>query len=66
MTQRMSFSAPGSGRELRALDAVHTVRIGADDTGGLYELFEIHAPRGTPFLLTGTPGWRRTTCSVAG
>ena len=46
MIQRVSFSAPGSGRELRALDAVHTVRIGADDTGGLYELFEIHAPHG--------------------
>jgi quercetin dioxygenase-like cupin family protein len=46
MTQRAAFSAPGGGTELSALDAVHTVRIGADDTGGLYELFEIYAPRG--------------------
>jgi quercetin dioxygenase-like cupin family protein len=46
MTQRTSFSAPGGGTELSALDAVHTVRIAADDTGGLYELFEIYAPRG--------------------
>jgi quercetin dioxygenase-like cupin family protein len=46
MTQYASFSAPGSGSELSGLDAVHTVKIGADDTGGLYELFEIYAPRG--------------------
>ena len=46
MSQRASFSAPGAGTELNALDAVHTVRIAADDTGGLYELFEIYAPRG--------------------
>jgi quercetin dioxygenase-like cupin family protein len=46
MTQRVAFTAPGSGSELTALDAVHTVRIGAGDTAGLYELFEISAPRG--------------------
>jgi quercetin dioxygenase-like cupin family protein len=46
MTRRVAFSAPGGGSELTALDAVHTVRIGAEDTGGLYELFEIYAPRG--------------------
>lgn len=46
MPQRIAFTAPGGGSELTALDAVHTVRIAADDTAGLYELFEIHAPRG--------------------
>jgi len=46
VTQRVSFAAPADGTELTALDAVHTVRIRADDTGGLYELFEIYAPRG--------------------
>ena len=44
--QRSEFSGPGDGTELMALDAVHTVKIGADTTDGLYELFEINAPRG--------------------
>ena len=39
-------SNPGEGTELTALDAVHTVKIGSSDTDGLYELFEIDAPRG--------------------
>ncbi|HYN29994.1 MAG TPA: cupin domain-containing protein [Dermatophilaceae bacterium] len=39
-------SASGQGTQLAALDAVHTVKIGAAETEGLYELFEIDVPRG--------------------
>ncbi len=46
MTHRIAYSAPGQGTELAALDAVHTVKIASSDTHGLYEVFEIHAPRG--------------------
>ncbi|GIH78358.1 cupin domain-containing protein [Planobispora longispora] len=46
MTIRAHYSGPGRGVELSALDAVHTVKIGAGETDGLYELFEIDAPRG--------------------
>jgi quercetin dioxygenase-like cupin family protein len=46
MTHHAWFSAPGAGIELNALDAVHTLKIGADETDGLYEVFEIHPPRG--------------------
>src|SRR4051812_13883144 len=46
MTHSASFSAPGAGIELNAIDAVHTMKIGSGETDGLYELFEIHVPRG--------------------
>lgn len=40
------FSAPGEGPELDAKDARITVKVGAEHTGGAYELFEVDAPRG--------------------
>lgn len=40
------YSGPGEGLELTAMEAVHTVKIGAEETDGLYELFEIDVPRG--------------------
>lgn len=46
MTVLAHYSSPGDGTELTALDAFHTVKIGAAETEGLYELFEIDAPRG--------------------
>ncbi len=46
MTVRAHYSGPGDGTELAALGAVHTVKIGADVTGGGYELFEMDVPRG--------------------
>jgi quercetin dioxygenase-like cupin family protein len=46
MTLHAQYSGPGEGAELSAMDAVHTVKIGASETDRLYELFEIDAPRG--------------------
>lgn len=40
------FSAPGEGPELDSKDARITVKVGAEHTGGAYELFEVDAPRG--------------------
>ncbi|WP_196425951.1 cupin domain-containing protein [Amycolatopsis camponoti] len=40
------FSAPGEGPELDAKDARITVKVGAEHTGGAYELFEVDASRG--------------------
>lgn len=46
MTHVVHHSPTGEGHELRAIDAVHTVKVGGKQTGGAYELFEIDAPRG--------------------
>ncbi|NUT20605.1 MAG: cupin domain-containing protein [Hamadaea sp.] len=46
MTHFVHHSPVGDGVELRAIDAIHTVKIGGKQTGGDYELFEIDAPRG--------------------
>jgi quercetin dioxygenase-like cupin family protein len=46
MTHDVRHSPAGEGIELLAMDAAHTAKIGAKETDGLYELFEIHAPRG--------------------
>ncbi|WP_410614617.1 cupin domain-containing protein [Amycolatopsis sp. lyj-109] len=40
------FSATGEGPELDTGDARITVKIGAEHTGGAYEVFEVDAPRG--------------------
>lgn len=46
MTHLVQHTAAGEGAELTAPDAVLTVKIGAGDTNGDYELFEVDAPRG--------------------
>lgn len=46
MSHHIRHSPAGHGTELLALDASHTVKIGAAETDGLYELFEIDVPRG--------------------
>jgi mannose-6-phosphate isomerase-like protein (cupin superfamily) len=55
MTQVVQYTAAGEGAELRAPDAVLTVKIDAEHTDGAYELFEVDAPRGptTPLHRTG-------------
>jgi mannose-6-phosphate isomerase-like protein (cupin superfamily) len=55
MTHHIQFQAAGAGEELRAPDAVLTVKIDARHTDGDYELFEVRAPRGpaTPLHRTG-------------
>jgi quercetin dioxygenase-like cupin family protein len=45
MNETVHLSNPGSGAEYVAPDATVTVKIGAEHTGGKYELFEIDAPR---------------------
>lgn len=46
MTASVNFSPPGTGTEYVAPDATVTVKIASAHTGGLYELFEVDAPRG--------------------
>src|SRR5690348_14034599 len=45
MTESVHLCTAGSGVEYAAPDATVTVKIGAEHTGGQYELFEIDAPR---------------------
>jgi quercetin dioxygenase-like cupin family protein len=45
MTESVHLSNAGSGVEYAAPDATVTVKVGAEHTGGQYELFEIDAPR---------------------
>jgi quercetin dioxygenase-like cupin family protein len=55
MTHTVQYTPVGEGAELTAPDAVLTVKIDADHTGGDYEVFEVDAPRGpaTPLHRTG-------------
>jgi hypothetical protein len=54
MTHLVQYTAAGESRELVLPDAV-TVKIDAGHTDGVYELFEVNAPRGptTPLHRTG-------------
>jgi quercetin dioxygenase-like cupin family protein len=49
------LSTAGEGLELDSPDAKITVKIGAEHTGGAYELFEVDAPRGPTVPPHGTP-----------
>jgi quercetin dioxygenase-like cupin family protein len=53
------FSAPGEGPELDSTDARITVKVGAEHTGGAYELFEVDAPRG-PSVPPHTEPWAKS------
>ncbi len=55
MTHQIHYCGAGEGLEVNAPDAVLTVKIGAGQTGGDYEIFEVDAPRGpaTPLHRTG-------------
>jgi quercetin dioxygenase-like cupin family protein len=46
MNESVHLSNPGSGAEYAAPDATVTVKVGAEHSGGQYEVFEIDAPRG--------------------
>jgi quercetin dioxygenase-like cupin family protein len=46
MNESVHLSNAGSGAEYAAPDATVTVKVGAEHTGGQYEVFEIDAPRG--------------------
>ena len=60
MTHAVQHTVAGEGIELTAPDAVVSVKVDADHTDGLYELLEIHAPRGPATPLHRT-GWAKTT-----
>lgn len=53
------FSAPGEGPELDTKDARITVKVGAEHTGGAYEVFEVDAPRG-PSVPPHTEPWAKS------
>ncbi|WP_433167294.1 cupin domain-containing protein [Kribbella sp. CA-247076] len=46
MTESVHLSSAGTGAEYVAPDAIVTVKVGGEHTGGQYELFEVDAPRG--------------------
>lgn len=58
MSEQVQHTAPGDGRELRAPDAVLTVKIDAAHTDSGYELFEVQAPRG-PATPPHRTGWSK-------
>lgn len=58
MTHLVHHSAAGEGVELVAPDATLTVKIGARQTDGQYELFEVDAPRG-PAVPPHRTGWTK-------
>lgn len=59
------FSGPGEGPQLDTFDGVHTVKAGAADTGGAYEVFEIDVPNAPAMPLHQTP-WAKTLYLLAG
>ncbi|SFB28619.1 Cupin domain-containing protein [Amycolatopsis marina] len=46
MTTTAHYSGPGEGARLPMIDGVHIVKVSAEDTGGVYEVFEVQALRG--------------------
>lgn len=66
MSVRVRHTRPGEGARLPMIDGVHIVKVSAEDTGGIYEMFEVEAPSGpaapphrspwaaTLYLLEGT------------
>ncbi|GHE75589.1 hypothetical protein GCM10017786_00370 [Amycolatopsis deserti] len=66
MTGKIHLARPGEGRPHAMTDGIHTVKAGAEHTGGAYEVFEVDAPRapaapphrspwaGTLYVLDGT------------
>lgn len=59
------YTGPGKGSALDTFDAIHTVKVSAEDTGGAYELFEVDAPRGPAVPMHRTP-WAKTFHMLAG
>ncbi len=46
MPHRIIHRDAGEGTRLNTVDSIATVKVGADETDGQYELFEIAAPEG--------------------
>jgi quercetin dioxygenase-like cupin family protein len=47
MAHRTRLTVAGDGTRLHTVDSTATEKVGADDTDGSYELFEVDAPRGS-------------------
>jgi quercetin dioxygenase-like cupin family protein len=58
MTHRVRHRGAGEGAELRAPDAVLTIKIDSADTDGGYEVFEVDAQRG-PATPPHQTGWAK-------
>lgn len=65
MTHSVQHTVAGEGVELTAPDAVVSVKVDANHTDGLYEVLEIHAPRGPATPLHRT-GWAKTYYALDG
>ena len=59
MSYSPQFLQAGDGVELRAPDAILTVKVDSEHTGGSYEVFEVDALREHPAPLHRT-GWAKT------
>ena len=59
------LSTAGEGLELDSTDARVTVKVDAEHTDGVYELFEVDAPRGPTVPPYGTP-WAKTFYVIHG
>lgn len=55
MTNSAPSSPAGSGTELNAVDATVIVKVGRGESGGGFELFEVHAIRGMASPLHAEP-----------
>jgi quercetin dioxygenase-like cupin family protein len=55
MSSLVSQRPAGDGTELNAVDATVLVKVGAPETDGRYELFEVYAARGTASPLHRDP-----------
>ncbi len=58
MTHRVRHRGAGEGTELKAPDAVLTIKIDSADTDDGYEVFEVDAPRG-PATPPHQTGWAK-------
>ncbi len=66
MTATTRVTPPDQGIRYEMIDGAHIVKAGAEDTGGAFEVFEVHAPKapaapphrspwtGTLYLLQGS------------
>ncbi|TWE27694.1 cupin domain-containing protein [Prauserella muralis] len=48
MTTHVQYTPPGEGIRHVMIDGVHIVKVGAEATGGAYEVFEVEAPQAPP------------------
>jgi len=65
MSHRVRFSEPAAGPHLTVVDAVVSTKVTAEDTDGVYELFELSGPVGSGAPLSRHP-WAEAYYMVEG